>query len=88
MKRAKLRGGDLPTNLNAILCHRGVIACPPGHPPGDPGARLHKIYSMFLSEKQEGANFGANGRDRTDGPRFTKALLYQLSYIGVYHPGF
>lgn len=27
--------------------------------------------------------FGADGRSRTDGLRFTKALLYQLSYIGT-----
>ena len=26
---------------------------------------------------------GANGQNRTDDPRFTKALLYRLSYVGV-----
>jgi hypothetical protein len=25
---------------------------------------------------------GANGQNRTDDPRFTKALLYRLSYVG------
>ncbi len=28
--------------------------------------------------------FGADERDRTSDPRFTKALLYQLSYIGIF----
>ena len=26
---------------------------------------------------------GANGQNRTDDPRFTKALLYRLSYVGL-----
>jgi hypothetical protein len=26
---------------------------------------------------------GANGQNRTDDPRFTKALLYRLSYVGT-----
>ena len=26
---------------------------------------------------------GANGQNRTDDPRFTKALLYRLSYVGA-----
>ena len=29
------------------------------------------------------AKFGAKARDRTGDPRFTKAMLYQLSYFGV-----
>ena len=30
---------------------------------------------------------GANSRDRTDDLRITNALLYQLSYIGLYKNG-
>ena len=31
----------------------------------------------------EAVGNGANGQNRTDDPRFTKALLYRLSYVGV-----
>ena len=33
------------------------------------------------------AKDGANSRDRTDDLRITNALLYQLSYIGLYKNG-
>jgi hypothetical protein len=38
-----------------------------------------QLNFLMNNEKES----GADGRDRTDDLRFTKPLLYQLSYIGL-----
>lgn len=46
---------------------------------------LHKPFKQFSitpSLQHPIPQTGADGRDRTDDLRFTKPLLYQLSYIG------
>lgn len=42
-------------------------------------AALLVRFSSYIEQELD----GADGRTRTDDPRFTKALLYQLSYIGL-----
>ena len=37
----------------------------------------------MVSASATGKENGANGQNRTDDPRFTKALLYRLSYVGA-----
>ena len=41
-----------------------------------------KVQSAESSVLSDDKN-GANGQNRTDDPRFTKALLYRLSYVGA-----
>ena len=53
------------------------------HPGGFPPHHLFPFKSDNMKTSQKGMFFRANGRIRTDDPRFTKALLYQLSYIGL-----
>ena len=52
--------------------------------------RWQRIVEKVGGEREQGENLapalgsaGANNRNRTDDPRFTKALLYQLSYVGA-----
>lgn len=49
---------------------------------GDVGTGLLNFYNFESVEGFRGAT-GADERTRTSGPRFTKPLLYQLSYIGT-----
>src|SRR6266404_3965691 len=49
-------------------------------------ARLSGFFSRSMIRQcsyHERLKVGADGRDRTDDLRFTKPLLYQLSYIGL-----
>ena len=48
--------------------------------PSSLSIRLRQAASVWLDKRNE----EADERDRTSDPRFTKALLYQLSYIGIF----
>ena len=43
-------------------------------------------FAPVVAEFWASSESGANGQNRTDDPRFTKALLYRLSYVGVPEP--
>ena len=40
-------------------------------------------FGYYTRKFKKGNFLGADGRNRTGDLRFTKALLYQLSYIGI-----
>ncbi len=48
------------------------------------GDRLRTSDAKFGVALPQTPKTGADGQDRTDDLRFTKPLLYQLSYIGIY----
>ncbi len=72
---AVMRGVRLPTK-NQIPA---VLQDPnPFHHSG-----MEKHFVLMLLTLFRWFWSGANGQNRTDDPRFTKALLYRLSYVGA-----
>jgi len=66
--------------------HAGIILLVQGEgfepPKAEPDDLQSPVFDRFTNPAD--MYYGADDRDRTCDPRFTKPLLYQLSYIGMY----